>query len=78
MSEITVRVEREQIEVTRDGSLPPFKADHHRVFIPGLTTVYVTIDGVDLPPMTPDEYEVWAARQPGARLSAAGKGGRIQ
>ena len=54
MSEIIVRMEREQVE------LPPFKADTMRKFIPGLTTYYVTVDGVELPPMTPDEYDAWA------------------
>lgn len=63
MSEVIVRFEREQIEVTRDGTLPPFKPDYMRKFIPGLTTVYVTVDGVDLPPMTPEEYEAWKEEQ---------------
>lgn len=59
--EITVRFEREQVEVTRDGTLPPFIADYQRKFVPGLTTVYVTVDGEELPPMTPEAYEVWKA-----------------
>ena len=61
MSEIIVRMEREQVEVTLGGFLPPFKADTMRKFIPGFTTYYVTVDGVELPPMTPDEYDAWAA-----------------
>lgn len=59
MESIQVRRETEQIEVTLGGLLPPYKADTSRKFIPGLTTVYVTVDGEDLPPMTPEEYEVW-------------------
>lgn len=59
MRDISVRMERERIEVTSDGTLPPFKPDYQRVFVPGLTTYYVTVDGDDLPPMSPQQYEVW-------------------
>lgn len=55
-SRVHVRVHTEEIEVTRDGTLPPFKADVARKFIPGLTTFFVTIDGEELPPMTPIEF----------------------
>lgn len=54
--DVWVRFERERIEVTSDGTLPPFKADVQREFVPGLATVYVTIDGVELPPMTQEQY----------------------
>lgn len=56
---LTVRSETEQIEVTRIGLFPPYKADTSRKFISGLTTVYITLDGVELPPMTPDEFRAW-------------------
>lgn len=56
-----MRWETEQVEVTRAGILPPYEADYMRKFIPGLTRVYVTVDGVELPPMWPEEYEVWKA-----------------
>lgn len=61
MSEIIVRMEREQIEVTRDGTLPPFIPDYQRKFVPGLATFYVTVDGEELPPMTSEQYEAWKA-----------------
>jgi len=64
MRDVFVRMERERIEVTRDGTLPPFKPDYQRVFIPGLSTYYVTVDGVDLPPMTPEQYEEWKEQNP--------------
>ena len=64
MESIQVRTEIEQIEITMGGLLPPFKADTSRKFIPGLTTVYVTVDGEELPPMTPEEYEVWRIAAP--------------
>lgn len=67
VNEISVRFEREQVEVTRDGTLPPFEPDYQRVFIPGLTTVYVTVDGEELPPMTPEQYSTWAALSGGPR-----------
>lgn len=57
---IEVRMEREEIEVTRNGIFPPYEADPARVFIPGPTTYFVTVDGVELPPMTPEQYEKWA------------------
>lgn len=56
---IEVRMECEEIEVTRDGTLPPFIADHERKFVPGLRTYYVSVDGEELPPMSPDEYAAW-------------------
>jgi hypothetical protein len=59
MTNFEVRFETEQIEVTRSGILPPYIADYERKFVPGLTTVYVTVDGVELPPMTPEQYERW-------------------
>lgn len=55
----TVRVEREEIEVTRDGTFPPYKPDYHRVFVPGLTTIYVTTDGGEELPMSPEQFEEW-------------------
>lgn len=58
MREITVRFEREQVDVTYGGFFGG-EPDYERKFIPGPTTVYVTVDGVELPPMTPDEYEAW-------------------
>lgn len=61
MESIQVRTEIEQIEITLSGILPPYKADTSRKFIPGLTTAYVTVDGVELPPMSPEQYEVWKA-----------------
>lgn len=60
MNEVEVRIETEQVEVTLDGLFPPYKADTMRKFVSGLTTVYVKVDGVELPPMTPEEYEVWS------------------
>lgn len=63
VSEIFIRAETEQIEVTRDGTLPPFQADYQRKFIPGLTTVYVTVDGEELPPMSPDAFEDWKTKK---------------
>ena len=64
MSKIVVRMEREQIEVTRDGTLPPYKRDYQRKFIPGLSTYYVAIDGIELPPMTPEQYGALAVLLP--------------
>jgi len=63
---VQVRYEIEQVEVTVDGTLPPFKPDYMRKFVPGLTTVYVTVDGKELPPMTPDEFEEWKTDNGGA------------
>ena len=63
---LEIRMEREQIEVTSDGMLPPFKPDYQRVFIPGLTTYYVTVDGEELPPMTPEQFEEWKEQNPHA------------
>lgn len=60
MERVTVRSETEQIEVTLGGFFPPYKADVSRKFIPGLTTFYVTVDDVELEPMTPEQYRVWA------------------
>ena len=76
VSEVQVRFERERIEVTRDGTLPPFKPDYMRKFIPGLTTVYATVDGIELPRMTPEEYAVWkqAAPKQDGEASEAAKG----
>jgi hypothetical protein len=59
MAQIELKVETERIDVTRTGILPPYEADHMRKFIPGLTTIYVTVDGVELPPMTPEQYAAW-------------------
>ena len=59
MNSLVVKMEREQIEVTRDGTLPPYVADPARVYVPGLTTYFVTVDGVALPPMSPEQYEAW-------------------
>lgn len=56
---VEVRMAREQVEVTIDGTLPPFKPDYMRKFISGLTTYYVTVDGEELPPMSPEQYEAW-------------------
>jgi hypothetical protein len=58
---LDVRFETEQIEVTRSGLFPPYIADWERKFVPGLTTVYVTVDGEELPPMSPEQYETWKA-----------------
>jgi hypothetical protein len=63
---VQVRYEIEQVEVTVAGILPPFKADTMRKFVPGLTTIYVTVDGEELPPMTPDEFEAWKTDNGGA------------
>lgn len=61
---IQVRLEREEVEVTRSGILPPFEPDYQRVFVPGLSTYYVTVDGVELPPMTPEQYGALAVLLP--------------
>jgi hypothetical protein len=63
MSDVVVRMEREQIEVTRDGSLGG-APDYMRKFIPGLTTYYVTVDGEELPPMTPEQFKEWKEQNP--------------
>jgi hypothetical protein len=62
--EIIVKWEREQIDITRSGILPPYKADPARVFIPGIATVYVTVDRVELPPMSPEQYAAMIAAAP--------------
>jgi hypothetical protein len=41
------------------GSKSPFKPDYQRVFMPGLTTYYVTVNGEELSPMSPEQYEAW-------------------
>jgi hypothetical protein len=51
-------MEREQVEVTSVPALlgsdaPP---DYSRKFVPGEATYYVAVDGVDLPPMTSEQY----------------------
>lgn len=55
---VSVRMERERVEVTSVPALLGFDAppDYQREFIPGLSTYYVTVDGVELPPMSPEQY----------------------
>ena len=68
MSDISVRLEREQIEVTRSGILPPYEADHMRKFVPGLSIYYVTVDGVELPPMSSEQYAAMLVFAANAKL----------
>jgi len=52
---ISVRTETEQVDVTRSGLFPPYEADWEKKFIPGLTTVYVTIADETFV-LTPEQY----------------------
>lgn len=62
MSEIIVRMEREPIEVTSVPALLGIDAppDYARKFVPGPATYYVTVDGVELPPMSSEEFAAWS------------------
>lgn len=54
-------MEREPIEVTSVPALLGIDAppDYARKFVPGLTWFYVTVDGEELPPMSPEEFQAW-------------------
>ena len=52
---VSVRIETEQVDVTRSGLLPPYEADYAKKFIPGLTTVFLTINDQEFE-LTPEEY----------------------
>lgn len=62
----TVQAETQEIEVTRDGTLPPYEVDIVRRFIPGETTAWLTSpDGEEIPlpvPFTLADIEQAIAR----------------
>ena len=54
---IGIDMEREQVDVTRSGLLPPYEADHSRKFIPGMKRWWLTLDNRRITELTHEQAD---------------------